>query len=140
MNAIVQVGADVIHALETAAGVFAGSIFEGADGSFVWEFLFVTLILGGLAARATGRANAGTWRPYTLTFVYILLLGLAVRFLHFALFQRTLLSPHYYIIDEIVLQVIALWSYRATRAGQMTRQYRWMFQKSGSTGWIRRTE
>jgi hypothetical protein len=138
MNQIMQYGSDARTWIETILGVFADGVYEGTDGSFVWEFIFVTLILGGFGARATGRANAGTWRPYTITFVYILILGLAVRFLHFALFQRTLLSPHYYIIDEIVLQAIALWSYRATRAAQMTRQYRWMFQKSGSTGWVRR--
>jgi hypothetical protein len=138
MNQIMQYGSDARAWVETIFGIFADSVYEGTDGTFVWEFIFVTLILGGLAARATGRANAGTWRPYTLTFVYILLLGLAIRFLHFALFQRTLLSPHFYVIDEIFLQAIALWSYRATRAAQMTRQYRWMFEKSGSTGWVRR--
>ncbi len=138
MNEIMQLGSTVRAWLETFAGVFAGSVFEGDDGSFVWEFIFVTLILGGMAARATGRANATTWRPYTRTFIFIILLGFAVRFLHFALFQRTLLTPRFYIIDEIVLQGIALWAYRAARAGMMLRQYRWMFDRSGSTGWIRR--
>jgi hypothetical protein len=140
MNQIMQFGSTVQEWIEKIAGIFAGSIYEGDSGAFVWEFILVTLILGGMAARSTGRANAGTWRPYTLTFIYILLLGLAVRFLHFALFQRTLLSPHYFVIDEIFLQVIALWSYRATRAGQMTRQYRWMFESVGTTGWSRRAE
>jgi len=139
MNQIMQIGSTIRAWIETIAGIFAGSIYEGDDGTFVWEFILVTLILGGMAARSTGRANAGTWRPYTLTFVYIVLLGVAVRFLHFALFQRTLLSPRFFIIDEIFLQAIALWSYRATRAGQMTRQYRWMFEGVGTTGWSRRT-
>jgi len=138
MNAILQIASTARSWLEIVAGVFAGTLFEGADGSYVWEFVFVTLILGGLAARSTGSANATTWRPYTLTFVYVLLLGLAVRFLHYALFKRTLLSLDFYLVDEVVLQLIALWSYRAKRAGQMTRQYRWMFERSGSTGWTRR--
>ena len=140
MNQMIELGNIIRSGLEAVAGVFAGTVYEGANGSFAWEFIFVTLILGGTAARSTGRANAGTWRPYTLTFIYIILLGFAVRFLHFALFQRTLLAPQYYVFDEIVLQFIALWSYRAARAGQMTRQYSWMFERSGSTTWHRRVE
>ncbi len=138
MNALLQFGSQAKAWLELIAGGFAGSIFEGADGSFVWEFIFVTLILGGMAARATGKANASTWRPYTRTAFFIFLLGFAVRFLHFALFQRTLLQPQYFIVDEIILQGIAFWAYRAARASMMTRQYRWMFERVGSTGWVRR--
>jgi hypothetical protein len=140
MNQIMDYTTTAREWLETIVGVFAGGIYEGADGTYVWEFIFITLILGGMAARSTGRANAGKWSPYRLTFIYILLLGLAVRFLHFALFQRSLLSPHYYVIDEIFLQAIALWAFRGARAEQMTRQYRWMFDRTGSTGWLRRAE
>lgn len=125
-------------AFEMVAGIFAGGIYEGADGSYVWEFLFVTVVIGGFAARATGRANAATWRPRRQTFFYVLLIGLAARFLHFALFQRTLLAPQYFIFDEIILQLIAAWSYSKTRAEQMATQYRWLFEKKGTLGWARR--
>ncbi len=135
--------AGIVHsavlAVEWAATPLAGSLFEGGDGSYVWEFLFVTVILGGMAARATGRANAATWRPMVQTVIYVIILGFAIRFLHFALFQRTLLSPQYYIVDEIVLQAMAAWSYTSTRAGQMATQYSWMFERSGLIGWRRRS-
>jgi hypothetical protein len=30
----------------------------------IWQFLFVTCLLGGWAAWMTGKACASTWRPY----------------------------------------------------------------------------
>ena len=138
MDRIVNFVIGARAALETAAGFFAGGIYEGASGAYVWEFLFVTVVLGGFAARATGRANAQTWRPRRQTVVYCILIGLAVRFLHFALFQRTLLAPQYFVFDEIILQLIAAWSYSATRTDQMASQYRWLFAKKGSLRWERR--
>ena len=138
MNQILTTLSQIKGTIESVAAVFAGSLFEGDTGVYVWEFVFVTLILGGMAARATGRANASTWRPMIQSAAYVVLLGLAVRFLHFALFQRTLLSPYFYLVDEIILQFIAAWSYQATRAGQMATQYSWMFERSGFTGWRRK--
>ena len=138
MNQILSTFTQVVTTIEAAAGGFAGSLFEGDTGGHVWEFLFVTVILGGMAARATGRANAATWKPYVQTVAYVLLLGIAVRFLHFALFGRTLLSPYFYIIDELILQFLAAWSYKATRAEQMATQYSWMYERVGLTGWRRK--
>ena len=57
-------------------------------------FVLLTLILGGGAAALTGRAIAATWRPWWHVVPLTLLLGAAVRFLHFALFGGTLLSLH----------------------------------------------
>ena len=54
------------------------------------QVLFVTCLLGGGAAWATGRALADSWRPFGQAIVYLLLLGAAVRFAHFALFQGKL--------------------------------------------------
>jgi hypothetical protein len=140
MNQILQILYQAKMSIESVAGIFAGSIFEGDGGIYVWEFAFITLVLGGSAARVTGRANAKIWRPYYMTVAYILLLGLAVRFLHFALFQRTLLSIHYYVVDEIFLQAIAALAFQKMRASQMTRQYRWMFDRAGSRGWVKRAQ
>jgi hypothetical protein len=53
----------------------------------------------------------------------MLILALAVRFIHYALFAGTLLSPHYYAVDAAILIVIAGLGFRAMRRHQMTRQY-----------------
>jgi hypothetical protein len=50
-------------------------------------FLLVTVAMGGGAAWLAGRAIAATWRPWWHIAFYMLLLALAVRFLHYALFD-----------------------------------------------------
>ena len=57
------------------------------------QVLLVTGLIGGGAAFLAGRAIAQTWRPFWHVVVYMALLGGAVRFVHFALFEGTLLSP-----------------------------------------------
>jgi hypothetical protein len=98
-------------------------------------FLFVTVIMGGWAAWMTGRAIAITWRAYWNLILYLLILGAAVRFIHFALFGGTLLSIHYYIIDTIVILIIGTLGFRYYRARQMTSQYRWLYERTGPFGW-----
>lgn len=98
-------------------------------------FLFVTCVLGGWAAWMTGRAMASTWRPYPVLVAYLMLLGLAVRFIHFSLFGGTLLSIHYYLVDTVVLQVIGAAGYRMTRVAQMTSKYRWLYLANGPFAW-----
>ena len=58
-----------------------GILYEEAN---VWEFLFVTCLLGGGAAWMTGRACAQTWRPYSRLVLFLLGLGVGVRFIHHA--------------------------------------------------------
>src|SRR6516162_5096154 len=65
-------------------------------------FILVTVLLGGGAAALAGRAVALTWRPWWQVVVYSLMLGAAVRFIHFALFDGTLLSIHYYAVDSVI--------------------------------------
>jgi hypothetical protein len=89
-------------------------------------FLLVSVAMGGGAAWLTGCAIAGTWRPWWQAIAYALILGAVVRFFHFALFEGTLLSPHYYLVDTAVCLVAALLSYRTTRFRQMSTQYRWL--------------
>ena len=101
----------------------------------VWLFLFVTVIMGGWAAWMTGRAIAITWRVYWNLILYLLILGAAVRFIHFALFGGTLLSIHYYVIDTIVILIIGTLGFRYYRARQMTSQYRWLYERTGPFGW-----
>ena len=99
----------------------------------VGVFILVTLILGGGAAALTGRAIAGTWRPWWQVIVYALILGGAVRFLHFSLFGGTLLSPHYYLVDsafcvafgrELVVMPIPPAAKVATTADQFAEELR----------------
>lgn len=100
-----------------------------------WLFLFVTVVMGGWLAWMTGRAIALTWRPQYQLVIYVLVLGLGIRFIHFALFEATLLTLHYYIVDSIVLMAFAFAGWRYNRARQMTTQYHWLFERSGPFGW-----
>lgn len=101
----------------------------------VWLFLLVTVVMGGWLAWMTGRAIALTWKSNVQLVVYILVLGLVVRFIHFALFEATLLTLHYYIVDTIILMGFGFAGWRYNRARQMTTQYRWLFERTGPFGW-----
>lgn len=109
-----------------------GIIYEESS---VWLFLLITVIMGGWAAWMTGRAIALTWRAYWNLILYLFILGAAVRFIHFALFEGTLLSIHYYAVDTIVLLIIGSLGFQYTRARQMTTQYRWLYERSGPFSW-----
>lgn len=115
---------------------FAELLYE--EDSF-GVFLLVTVVLGGGAAWLAGRAIAGTWRPWWHVAFYMLILAVAVRFLHFALFDATLLSAHYYLVDLAVCLAFGFLGYRTTRASQMVTQYRWLNARAGAFSWSRRT-
>jgi|SRR5680860_1290193 len=106
----------------------------------LWEnsfgvFLLLTVFIGGGAAYLSGRAMALQWRPVSQPIFYMALLALAVRFFHFALFDGTLLSIHFYIVDFLILVGAALLAYRLTRAKQMVTQYDWIYERTGPFGW-----
>jgi hypothetical protein len=101
-------------------------------------FLLVTLVLGGGAAMLAGRAIALTWRPQWQIIVYSLILGGAVRFIHFALFDEPLLSLALYGVDSAVCLASAFLGFRATRAAQMVRQYPWIYEPNGPLRWRRK--
>ena len=107
------------------------------EGSF-GVFLLVTVVLGGGAATLAGRAIAATWRPWWQVVVYMLVLGGAVRFIHFALFGGTLLSVHYYIVDCAICMALGFIGFRAARASQMITQYRWINLPDGALRWRRK--
>jgi hypothetical protein len=98
-------------------------------------FLLVSILLGGGAAWLAGRAIAATWRPWWHVTFYMLILGLAVRFLHFALFGATLLSLHYYLVDCGICLGLGFLGFRAARAAQMATQYRWINTRTGAFTW-----
>ncbi|NVO16349.1 MAG: hypothetical protein HXX10_20155 [Rhodoplanes sp.] len=95
-------------------------------------FLLVTALLGGAGAWVSGRAIARTWRPRWTVVLYMLVLGLAVRFVHFALFEGTLLSPWYYAVDTAILITVGLLGFRTTRQRQMARQYGFLIAPGGA--------
>jgi hypothetical protein len=107
---------------------------EGSVGVFV----LVTIILGGGAAALAGRAVAATWRPWWQVVTYSLILGAAVRFIHYALFAGTLISPHYYVVDSLVCLAAAFLGFQAERTRQMVTQYRWINSRSGPMRWRRK--
>lgn len=101
----------------------------------IWQFFFVTCLLGGGAAWMTGRACAQTWRSFVSLVLYLLLLGISVRFIHHALFNGTMFSPQYYIVDTVVLLIIGSLGFRYTRTNQMVTQYHWLYERSSLLGW-----
>ena len=109
-----------------------GILYE--EPSF-WEFFFITFLLGGWAAWMTGRACAQTWRSVPILTVYLLLLGVAVRFIHHALFNGTMFSVHFYIVDTVILLVIGLVGYRYMRTNQMVTQYSWLYERASMLSW-----
>jgi hypothetical protein len=109
-----------------------GIIYEEPS---VWLFLLVTVLMGGGAAWMTGRACALTWRPVYILVLYLALLGIAVRFIHHALFGGTMFSLHYYVVDTIVLFLIGGLAFRYTRTRQMVVQYSWLYEPNGLLSW-----
>jgi NO-binding membrane sensor protein with MHYT domain len=105
------------------------------DDSSVFIFVLVTIVLGGSAGFSTGKAIAQTWRPGWHIVVSALFLGVGVRFLHFALFGATFLTPQYYLIDTLIVLFAAALGFRLTRVKQMTTRYRWLYQATGPFGW-----
>jgi hypothetical protein len=108
-----------------------------ADESWL-QVALITGALGGGAAFLAGRAIAQTWRPFWHVVVYMLLLGCAVRFVHFALFEGTLLSPASYAADSLYLLIIGALAWRMTRAAQMATQYHWLYERTGPLSWRER--
>lgn len=102
------------------------------------QVVFVTGLIGGGAAWASGKAIAETWRPFRQVVGYMLLLGAAVRFFHFALFEGELLSLVSYLADTLYLVAVGGLAWRATRARRMVTQYRWLYERTSPLTWRER--
>lgn len=125
-----------------------------------WSFLAVTVVLGGLAAFASGRALAATWRPFWQATAAMALLAMAVGFMHYALFEESAIplfaigealalltdapaeslfalaaSLRYFAVIYIVLLSVAAFAYRLTRARAMERQYGFAIRRRGLLSW-----
>jgi len=101
-------------------------------------FILVTIILGGSAAMLAGRAIAATWRPWWQVVAYGFILAGAVRFIHFSLYDGTLLSLHYYLVDTFFCVAFGFLGFRAARATRMVSQYRWLNEPAGLMRWRRK--
>ena len=104
----------------------------------LFDFLLITVFLGGGAAYLTGRALAGTWRSIIQPIAYMVPLTFAVRFIHFAMFEGTLSSIQFALVDFVVLLFFSLLGFRITRTAQMAGQYHWLYDRSGPLTWRRR--
>ncbi len=101
----------------------------------VFQVVFVTLVLGGGCALLAGRAIASTWRNIAVAIAAAFPMAAAVRFVHYALFNETLLAPKSYLLELLILLVVICLSFQRTRAVQMVRQYYWLYEQHGPLGW-----
>ena len=106
--------------------IFSGHFFFG-------EIIFLLLCFAG--AWMVGKSIASDWKPVVSLVIYILLLGLGARFLHFALYEAQFVSLSRYLVDTAVMMVIGFMGYRFTRTNQMTSQYHWLYEKSSPFAW-----
>jgi hypothetical protein len=110
------------------------------------DFLIVSIFLGGGAAWLTGRATALTWSPWWVLAVYVVLLMIATRFIHYSLFGGSFFLPLETLpralyrggIDLVILGVAAALGRQVTRARQMSTQYQFIYDRSGPIGWRER--
>lgn len=109
-----------------------GILYE--EPSFL-QFMFVTCILGGWTAWRTGRSVADSWQEYPVVVAYTLLLGIAVRFVHHALFDGSMLNLQYYVVDTVILLVLSTLGFRYTRTNQMVNNYYWLYEKASAISW-----
>lgn len=110
-------------------------MMEPLIGTSLGVYLVMTFICGGGCAYMTGQALSSTWRPMWQIIPYSLLLGLAVRFLIFALFDGELLTGLGYFLDSLSMLIISALSYKLKRARMMIVQYPWLYQRSGLFSW-----
>ena len=107
------------------------------DGRSLFVFVLATVLMGGGAAWRSGRAIGLAWRPWWRVVIPMLLLGLAVRFIHYAVFREVLLSLPHYLLDTTVCLVFGLLGFRRTRVSQMVTRYNWINERAGRWGWRR---
>ena len=98
-------------------------------------FIGVTLVCMCGCAILMGRALARAWRPARHALRYGILLGLADRFLIYALFDGDIRSPSGFVIDLYCILLSALIAYRLTLVAQMVRQYPWLYERFLLFGW-----
>lgn len=109
-----------------------GILYEEAS---IWQFLFISCLIGGWTAWRTGKSVAESWQTVPRLLTYVALLGLAIRFVHHALFGGTMFSLQYYIVDTVVLLLFATAGFRYYRTRQMANNYYWLYEKASPFSW-----
>jgi ABC-type uncharacterized transport system permease subunit len=104
---------------------------EALLGTTFPVFLGLTVVLIGGAAILTGQALANNWRAAWQVVLSCIGLGLADRFLVYALFGGELLSLTGFLIDTAVITAIGLVAYRVTRVRKVVSQYPWKYERDG---------
>jgi hypothetical protein len=100
-----------------------------------FQAAFITLVLGGGCAWLAGSAIASTWRGLWVAVIAAIPMAMAVRFVHFALFNETLLSLKPWAAETLILLAVMSLAFQRTRARQMVRQYYWLYEPKGYLGW-----
>jgi len=100
------------------------------------DLLLVSVFLGGGAAWLTGRATARIWAPWWQLILYLVLLTVAVRFIHYSLFEGYFFLPPADFfrglagaaMDFVILVVLGSLGRIYTRSRQMRRQYGFLYR------------
>jgi Domain of unknown function (DUF6867) len=98
-------------------------------GTSLSVFIGLTVVITGGAAIMTGRALADGWKSPAQVVFACLGLALANRFLVYALFAGKLLSLSGFLIDFVVITVLALLAHRITAVRKMVMQYPWRYER-----------
>jgi hypothetical protein len=111
-----------------------GLFFEEGDGVHL-VLRFAVVILGFWTAWRTGKAVAEGWGGLATVVIYTLLLGIVMRFLHYALFQGPFISGFYYVIDVVLLLAFSISGFRIRRTRQMVQNYYWLYEPTSAFSW-----
>ncbi len=95
----------------------------------ILQFLLITCIIGGWTAWRTGKSVADGWQTYTTVVVYTLLLGVAIRFVHHALFGAPCSASTTTSWTRSFFCVFSTAGFRFYRTRQMTTSYYWLYEK-----------
>ena len=109
-------------------------------GTNLTVFIGLTVIIMGFASYMTGQALANTWRPSWQLVPYVMLIGCADRFLVYGLFDGELWQLSGYIIDTVVLLLIAAAAFRLNRARKMVSQYPWLYELTSPLTWREKSQ
>jgi hypothetical protein len=111
---------------------------EAFFGAPLGVFLGLTVVLLGGCSFMVGESLAQTWKPEWHVYVSAGFLGLADRFLVYALFGGTLFSISGYVVHTLVILLFGFVSFRASRARRMVQQYPWLYVRTGLFTWHER--
>jgi hypothetical protein len=108
-----------------------GLFFE-SDSGVRYVLRGLVVLLGFWTAWRTGKSVADGWEDYPKVVLYTLLLGVVMRFLHYALFAGPMLDAFYYVTDVVLLLAFATVGFRMRRTSQMVDKYYWLYDRTSA--------